>query len=521
MEFAVKSGTPEKQRTGCLVVGVFEGRKLSPTARQIDQVTQGAIATILRRGDLEGKAGQTLLLHHLTGLPAERVLLVGCGKEKELSDARYLEIIATTATALKNTGATEAMSFLTELDIKGRDIAWKIRQAVEVTEAALYRFDQLKSKPDNAKRPLKRIFLAVAKRSDLPTGETAVRQGQAIAAGARLARDLGNLPGNVCTPTYLANRATELGRQYNLRVTVLEEADMHALGMGALLSVARGSRQPPKLIVLEYHGGKEGAAPVALVGKGLTFDAGGISIKPAEKMDEMKFDMCGAASVLGAIKAAAEMKLPLNIVGVIPSSENLPDGNANKPGDIVTSMSGQTIEILNTDAEGRLILCDALTYTERYNPAAVVDIATLTGACVIALGAHAAGLLANNEQLARELLAAGRYTYDRCWQLPLWEEYQKQLDSNFADMANVGGREAGTITGACFLARYAKKFKWAHLDIAGVAWKGGKEKGATGRPVPLLTQFLIARAENAAAGDDAAGGGGRAASGTAAEEPTG
>ncbi len=497
MEFAVKSGTPEKQRTGCLVVGVFEGRKLSPTARQIDQVTQGAIATLLRRGDLEGKSGQTLLLHNLPGLPAERVLLAGCGKEKELTDARYLEILAAAVTALNRTGAAEAMSFLTELDIKGRDIGWKIRASVEVSEATLYRFDQLKSKPNNAKRPLKRIILAVAKRSDLAAGELAVTQGQAIAAGVKLARDLGNLPGNICTPSYLAEQAKELGRQHDLKVEVLEEADMRALGMGALLSVARGSRQPPKLIVLQYHGGKEGSAPVALVGKGLTFDAGGISIKPADKMDEMKFDMCGAASVLGALKAAAMMKLPLNVVGVIPASENLPDGNANKPGDIVTSMSGQTIEILNTDAEGRLILCDALTYAERFNPAAVVDIATLTGACVIALGAQAAGLLANNDALARELLAAGRYTYDRCWQLPLWDEYQKQLDSNFADMANIGGREAGTITGACFLSRYAKKFKWAHLDIAGVAWKGGKEKGATGRPVPLLTQFLIARASSA------------------------
>jgi leucyl aminopeptidase len=272
---------------------------------------------------------------------------------------------------------------------------------------------------------------------------------------------------------------------------------MRALGMGALLSVARG-------IVLEYHGGKSEAPPVALVGKGLTFDAGGISIKPADKMDEMKFDMCGAAAVLGALKAAAELKLPLNVVGVIPSSENLPDGNANKPGDIVTSMSGQTIEVLNTDAEGRLILCDALTYAERFNPAAVVDIATLTGACVIALGAHAAGLLANHDPLARELLAAGRYTHDRAWQLPLWDEYQQQLDSNFADMANIGGREAGTITGACFLARYTKKLKWAHLDIAGVAWKGGKEKGSTGRPVPLLTQFLISRAQNLPAADEPA-----------------
>jgi leucyl aminopeptidase len=519
MQFVVKSGTPEKQRTGCLVVGVFEGRKLSHAARQVDQITQGTIATILRRGDLEARPGQTLLLHNLPNLPAERVLLVGCGKEKELTDGRYREITAKTTAALNQTGATEAISYLTELEIKGRDIAWKVRQAVEVTEAGLYRFNRLKSKPGNGKRPLKRIVLAVAKRSELAPGETAARQGAAIAAGVALARDLGNLPGNVCTPTYLSEQAKELGRQHNLKVTVLEEADMHALGMGALLSVARGSRQPPKLIVVEYEGGKAGTAPIALVGKGLTFDAGGISIKPADKMDEMKFDMCGAASVLGALKAAAELKLPINVVGVIPSSENLPDGNANKPGDIVTSMSGQTIEVLNTDAEGRLILCDALTYAERYHPTAVVDIATLTGACVIALGAHAAGLLANNDALARELLAAGRYTVDRAWQLPLWDDYQQQLDSNFADMANIGGREAGTITGACFLARYAKKLKWAHLDIAGVAWKGGKEKGATGRPVPLLTQFLINRADAHPVGENSADGGGSAPHTDAPREP--
>jgi leucyl aminopeptidase len=499
LEYSVKSGTPEKQRSACLVAAVYEGRKLSSAARQIDQVTNGAIGAILRRGDLDGKTGQTLLLHNLAGLPSERVLLVGAGKEKELGDARYREITARAAATLRGTGAAEAISYLTELEIKGRDIAWKIRHAVEVTEAALYRFDRLKSKPANNKTRLKRLTLAVPKRSDLAPGERAIAEGLAIAGGVSLARDLGNLPGNHCTPTYLAEQAVELGRQYNLRVTVLERADMEKLGMGALLSVARGSRQPPKLITLEYNGGKDGEAPVALVGKGLTFDAGGISIKPAANMDEMKFDMCGAASVLGSLKACAELKLPINVVGVIPSSENLPDGDANKPGDVVTSMSGQTIEVLNTDAEGRLILCDALTYAERFKPAAVVDIATLTGACVIALGNHASGLLANHDGLARELLNAGKYTYDRAWQLPLWDEYQKQLDSNFADMANVGGREAGTITGACFLARYTRNFKWAHLDIAGTAWKTGKEKGATGRPVPLLTQFLIERAAQAPA----------------------
>ncbi|MHB8741839.1 MAG: leucyl aminopeptidase [Sulfuricaulis sp.] len=496
MEFIVKSGTPEKQRSGCLVAGVFETRKLSVVAHQIDEVSGGAISAILRRGDLEGKSGQTLLLHNIPNLPSERVLLVGCGKEKDFNEARYRDATAKAVSALKDTGTTEVASYLTELDVKGRDIAWKVRQAVEVTEATLYRFDQLKSKPNNHRRALRRVVLAVPKRSDLGSGERAIQEGQAIANGMNLARDLGNLPGNICTPTYLSEQAIAIGKQYGLTTTILEKDDMHKLGMGALLSVARGSRQPPKLIVLEYFGKKADEPPVVLIGKGITFDAGGISIKPAANMDEMKYDMCGGASVLGAVKAAAELKLPLNIVGIVPSSENLPDGDANKPGDIVTSLSGQTIEVLNTDAEGRLILCDSLTYAERYKPAVVIDIATLTGACVIALGSHASGLLANNDQLGREILSAGKYTHDRAWQLPLWDEYQRQLDSNFADMANIGGREAGTITAACFLARYAKNFKWAHLDIAGTAWKTGKEKGATGRPVPLLVQFLINRARN-------------------------
>ena len=498
MEYLVKSGTPEKQRSPCLVVGVYSGRKLSEAAAQIDAVAGGAIAAILRRGDHQGKAGQTLLLHHVPNLASERVLLVGCGKEKEFNEARYREATAAAIAALKNTGATEASSYLTELEVKGRDIAWKLRQSVEVTEAALYRFDQLKSKKnnnDNNRRALRRLILAVSKRSDLASGEAAVREGMAVAGGVKLAKDLGNLPGNICTPTYLAEQALDLAKQYTkIKTTVIEEAEMKKLGMGALLSVARGSRQPPKLIVLEYRGRSDDSAPVALVGKGLTFDAGGISIKPAANMDEMKYDMCGGASVLGAIQAAAELKLRINVVGVIPSSENLPDGDANKPGDIVTSMSGQTIEVLNTDAEGRLILCDALTYVGRFKPAVVVDIATLTGACVIALGNHASGLMTNNDGLARELLNAGKYTYDRAWQLPLWDEYQKQLDSNFADMANIGGREAGAIIGGSFLGRYTKDYKWAHLDIAGTAWKTGRDKGATGRPVPLLTQFLISRA---------------------------
>jgi leucyl aminopeptidase len=492
MEFSVKSGNPEKQRTACVVVGVFEPRRLSGPAEQLDKVTDGFLSNLIRRGDLEGKIGQTLLLHNLPNTLSDRVLLVGCGRERELDDSQYRKIISNAVTTLNDTGAMEAVCYLTELNVKGRDIHWKIRQTIEATRETLYRFDTLKSKKDSTRRPLRKFILDVPSRRELTNGESAIGEGLAIANGVQLAKDLGNLPGNICTPTYLADQAKALAKKHKqLNATILEQKDMEALRMGALLSVAKGSREPAKLIVLEYNGGKKGAKPVALVGKGLTFDAGGISLKPAANMDEMKYDMCGAASVLGALSAVAELNLPVNVVGIIPSSENLPDGAANKPGDIVTSMSGQTIEILNTDAEGRLILCDALTYSEKYDPAAVVDIATLTGACVIALGKHASGLLGNHSPLVHDLLNAGKYSGDRAWELPLWEDYQDQLDSNFADMANVGGREGGAITAACFLSRYTKKFHWAHLDIAGSAWISGKEKGATGRPVPLLTQFII------------------------------
>lgn len=494
MEFTVKSGDPEKQRSACLAVGVFEDRKLTPSARRLDKVCGGVLSDILQRGDLAGRAGQTLLLHNVPKLLCERLLLVGCGKEKELHEGAYRAAMANAVKAIADTGATEASLYLTELDIKGRDLAWKLRHAVEAVEDAWYRFDRLKSgKADKSRRPLRKIILPVPTRRELADGEAAVRQGQAISAGINLARDLGNLPGNICTPTYLAQQAKAVGKRGGIKVRILDEADMKKLGMGALLSVSRGSRQPAKLIIMEYHGGKKDEPPVALVGKGLTFDAGGISIKPAAAMDEMKFDMCGGASVLGTLQAVAQLELPMNVVGIVPSSENLPDGDANKPGDIVTSMSGQTIEILNTDAEGRLILCDALTYTERFNPAVVIDIATLTGACVVALGHHASGLMGNNEGLIDDLLSAGKYAHDRAWQLPLWDDYQNQLDSNFADMANVGGRDGGALVAACFLARYTKKFKWAHLDIAGTAWKSGHHKGATGRPVSLLTTYLIQR----------------------------
>jgi leucyl aminopeptidase len=497
LEFSIKSGSPEKQRSACVVVGVFEPRKLSAAAEVVDDAADQFLSDILRRGDMEGKAGTSLLLHSVPGVEADRVLLVGLGKEREFREKEYRAALATAVRQLNETGGFDGTIYLTELAVRKRDVAWKIRQAALVVQETLYRFDRLKSKKDEVRRPLRKLTFCVTRRNELATAEAALSQGLAIAAGMDLAKDLGNLPGNICTPTYLADQATQMAKSHGLGVDILDRAEMEKLGMHTLLSVARGSHEPPKFIVLRHPGGATGARPVVLVGKGITFDSGGISLKPGPEMDEMKYDMCGAASVFGALKAAAMMKLSLNVIGVIPSTENMPGGAATKPGDVIKSMSGQTVEILNTDAEGRLILCDALTYVERFDPDCVVDVATLTGACVIALGHVATGLLANNEGLARELLDAGHDSYDRAWQLPLWDDYQEQLKSNFADMANIGGRPAGTITAACFLARFTDKYHWAHLDIAGTAWRSGKEKGATGRPVPLLAQFLIDRASKA------------------------
>jgi len=493
MEFSIKSSSPEKQRTGCVVVGVFEGRKLSASAQALDSASRKYVSEVLRRGDHEGKAGTTLLLQKVPHVPAERVLLVGLGRERAFAEAAYRGALAATARALKGTGAAEATVCLTELNVKGRDMAWKVEQAAIVLSEGTYRFDRMKSKPAAASKALRKATL-LAGRGDIAAAGQGLARGEAIAAGMALAKDLGNLPGNICTPTYLAQQAVELGKASGLKVQILEKKDIEKLGMGSFLAVAQGSVQPPKLIVMEYNGGKRDAAPVALVGKGITFDTGGISIKPAAEMDEMKYDMCGAASVFGTMKAVAAMKLPINVVGVVPATENMPDGNAIKPGDIVTTMSGQTVEILNTDAEGRLILCDALTYVEKYKPAAVIDIATLTGAMVIALGHIATGMFSNDDTLASEVLAAGDAAWDRAWHMPLWDDYQEMLKSNFADFPNIATRAGGSITAACFLARFTKSYPWAHLDVAGTAWKSGAEKGATGRPVALLSQFLARRA---------------------------
>jgi leucyl aminopeptidase len=468
---------------------------LSASAETLDRASQGSLREVLRRGDMEGKLGATLLLYRVPGVEAERVLLVGLGAEADLREREFRDAARAAVKAAQETGAGSATLCFTEIRAGRRDAAWKARQVALVAAECAYRFDSMKSKKSEP-RPLANIELLTAAR-DASAAARGLREGSAVAKGMSLAKDLGNLPGNVCTPAFLAEQARKIAREWKLGVEVLERKDMEKLGMGSLLSVAQGSRQPPKLIVLNYSGGAKAAKPVVLVGKGVTFDTGGISLKPGAEMDEMKFDMCGAASVLGALRACAEMKLRLNVVGIIPTTENMPGGAATKPGDIVTSMSGQTIEVLNTDAEGRLILCDALTYAERFEPAAVVDIATLTGACVIALGHVASGLFSNKEALARELLAAGEDACDRAWHMPLWDDYQEQLKSNFADMANIGGRPAGSVTAACFLSRFAKKFDWAHLDIAGTAWKSGKEKGSTGRPVALLTGFLMKRAGKA------------------------
>lgn len=494
MEFSIKSLAPEKHPAQCVAVGIFDGGKLAHSAQAIDAASRGHVRKLIRDGDFNGTLGSTLTLFNVPGIAAARVLLVGLGKEDGLSDREYLAATRAMLKAVSDTGAKEALLCLAEIAVSNRDTAWKLRHVPIIAHETLYRFDELKSKKGKAPSPLKQLVLNVPRVALTPRAGEALKQGDAIGQGMNLTKTLGNLPGNICTPSYLADQARALAKNHKLGVKVLEQKDMEKLGMGSLLSVSKGSRQPPKLIVLEYHGGPAKQKPVVLVGKGITFDTGGISLKPGAEMDEMKFDMCGAASVLGTLKACAVMGLRHNLVGVIPTCENMPDGAASRPGDIVTSMSGQTIEILNTDAEGRLILCDALTYSERFNPAAVIDIATLTGACVIALGHLVSGLFANNDALAAELLDAGLNSFDRAWQMPLYDEYQDQLKSNFADMANIGGRPGGSITAASFLARYTKKYDWAHLDIAGTAWKSGKDKGATGRPVPLLTQFLMRRA---------------------------
>jgi leucyl aminopeptidase len=497
MDISVSSASPEKIKTGILAVGVFVEGALTGAAKAIDAAAGGKIAAKLKRGDLEENTGATLMLHDLPGVAAERVLLVSLGKREDFGDRTLREALTGGARVLAASNAADAVVCMADGEIAGRSLTSRVQLAARVLADGAYKFDAPRAKKSTKVRGVKKVTLLVAGKVDKAL-EAAAKNGVAIAEGMALTKDLGNLGGNVCNPGYLASTAKALGKEFKFKVEVLERADMEKLGMGSLLSVGRASYSPCKFIIMKYDGGAKGAKPVVLVGKGITFDTGGISLKPGALLDEMKYDMCGAGSVIGVFKTLARLKLPLNVVGLVPAVENMPGGNASRPGDVVTSMSGITVEILNTDAEGRLILNDALTYAERFDPACVIDIATLTGACVIALGAHASGLLANDDGLAAELLKCGIEAGDRAWQLPLWEEYMSQLKSNFADMSNLGGPPGGTITAALFLSKFAKKYRWAHLDIAGTSSVGGDAKGATGRPVPLLAQFLIERSAKAA-----------------------
>lgn len=491
MEIQLKSMTNAAAVvTQCLVIPIF-GRGPGDAEEALDQATSGLLTELRRRGDLPGKVGDTLLLPAPAGVKAQRVLLVSAGDDA-LSPADFGKLSSATYSRLREMKVKDASLLFDSISVADRDAAWALTQLAMAAELCSYHYTETVSKPKPAPT-LQQVTLAS---DDTAEQHRAVAHGVAIGQGMNMARRLGDLPANYCTPTILAEQARALTTHHDrLQVEVLEEEAMHELGMGALLSVTAGSEQPAKLIVVQYQGGKPEQAPQVLVGKGITFDTGGISLKPGAKMDEMKYDMCGAASVLGTLHAIAELALPINVVGIIAAAENMPSGRATRPSDVVTSLSGQTIEILNTDAEGRLVLCDALTYAERFKPAAVIDIATLTGACVVALGQHASAVYSNQDELAEALLAAGTLIGDRGWHMPLWDDYQKQLDSDFADMANVGGPEGGSITAACFLSRFTKAYPWAHLDIAGTAWRSGAKKAATGRPVAMLTQYLAKLAE--------------------------
>ncbi|ASX26359.1 leucyl aminopeptidase [Candidatus Williamhamiltonella defendens] len=494
MEFKVNSECSEKQSSDCIVIGIFESGGFSPSAEKVNKISHGYLKGLPQNADLQGKAEQALLLHHVPHVPAGRVLLIGCGKEEELDERRYKKLIKKMINTLKETGAKNVFCYLTELKVREKDIDWKIRSAIEVIQNALYCFDHYKS--TKTLHALNQITFIVTA-TQTKAAQTAIQEGIALAVGINEAKNLANTPPNICNPAYLNASARKWAEKFkNVRVSVVNEDEMKKLGMNAYLAVGQGSKNESLMSIIEYKSDKipAGTKPIVLVGKGMTFDSGGISIKPSQNMDEMKYDMCGAATVFGVINVVAELNLPLYVIGVLAGAENMPGGNAYRPGDILTTLSGQTVEVLNTDAEGRLVLCDALTYVERFDPELVIDIATLTGACVVALGHHMSGLMSNHAPLAEDLLHASEQSGDLAWRLPLGEEYQEQLDSNFADMANIGGRTAGAITAGCFLSRFTHQYHWAHLDIAGTAWRTGKEKGATGRPVALLSQFLLKKA---------------------------
>lgn len=493
MQFQIQKNAASNQKTDCAIVPVYSGGELPASAKRLDAAGGGLITRAIRNHDIKNEAGELLLLTETGGLPARRILLVSLGSREKLDRRIWSKALRSALGALARTRCRSAILYLTSETVPDADAYRRARLAVEIWQAVSYRFTAMKSAPGDSDIHLQKLTLAGTGRDDSAMRRGATH-GEAIGRAVALAKDLGNLPANVCTPTYLVERARALAKNgKNLQLQSLSLAAIRKLRMGAFLAVTQGSAEPPQFIVLQYRGGRAADQPVVFVGKGITFDAGGISIKPAGAMDEMKYDMCGAATVLGVMQAVTELKLPINVVGIVPTCENLPSGTATRPGDIVRTMSGQTVEILNTDAEGRLILCDALNYALRFKPAALIDMATLTGACLVALGRVRSGLLGNSDKLANALLEAGEAADDRAWRLPLDEDYAELLKSPFADVANIGGRDAGTITAAKFLSRFVGKAEWAHLDIAGTAWNVGSKKGGTGRPIPLLMEFLINR----------------------------
>ena len=492
MDYSIETHPLDQLETDCIIVGVYKNQHLSPSAKLVDKKSHQLIRNLIERGDIIGKSAETLLINVVPDSAFQRILLVGLGDKEKYNLKLYRKALTSVVKALKNTQIKSVVCTLAEIELKEHDYQWRCRQMVEIFHQNLYQFTETKSRKPSP-HALSRLQIATDD-AHKSVAEAGLKQGHAIAEGVALTRNLADLAPNICTPTYLAEQAVKMSENFSdMSVEILDESDLERLKMNSILAVSRGSVEPAKLICLNYQGGHKQSKPIVFVGKGLTFDAGGISLKPGAGMDEMKYDMCGGASVIGLLHTVAQMKLPLNIIGLVPASENMPDANAYKPGDILTSMSGKTIEILNTDAEGRLILCDTLTYAERYDPELVIDLATLTGACLVALGRIPSGLLGNDEKLCDELLSASKTACDSLWRLPLWEEYNDQLKSNFADLANIGGRDGGTITAACFLSHFTENYRWAHLDIAGTAWCSGAEKGATGRPVPLLSQFLINR----------------------------
>jgi len=486
MKYSIQTGSLSDIKTPCLISGLQQAQRL---AKQLGEL-EGFQAAVR---DFKDQPGRTLLVQLSAASPVERVLVVG-GADGDLQPGQYRKVVDGAARALRTTSVKKAVWALGGSTVKDRDLHWRVNTGLTALSTQLYVFTAHKTATEDNGTALPAAIAVHTDERGKATVTRAVRDANALKAGLDFARDLGNQPPNVCNPSYLLKETRALGRLAGVSVSALNEKRMEELGMGAFMSVSRGSETPGYLIIANYQGGRRGDAPIVLIGKGITFDTGGISLKPGAAMDEMKFDMCGAATVLGTLRAVALAKLPVNVIAMVAAAENMPSGRATRPGDIVRTLSGKTVEILNTDAEGRLVLCDAMTYAERFKPKAVIDVATLTGAMITALGAHASGLFANDDPLANELLAAGEWSGDRAWRMPLWDEYQDALKSNFADIPNIGTPGAGSITAACFLSRFAGSFPWAHMDVAGSAFQGGAAKGATGRPVALLFRYLSQQA---------------------------